>query len=124
MTAIHDEPTQQEYLNAIREHVCSRCVERPPGGPPCTPLGKICGIELHLPELLAAIKKVNSPMIAPYLDRTHSEVCATCVHLGKSGCPCPMDTLAVRLVDAVEAVDAQFRQRNLEREFAETGGGD
>jgi hypothetical protein len=23
-----------EYLNEIRQQVCSRCVERPPGGPP------------------------------------------------------------------------------------------
>ena len=24
-----------EYLDEIRREVCSRCVERPPGGPPC-----------------------------------------------------------------------------------------
>ena len=124
MITIYDDPTQEEYLDAIREHVCSRCVERPPGGPPCTPLGKICGIELHLPELLAAIKKVDSPLIAPYLERTHDEVCARCIHRGGAACPCPMDTLMVRLVDAVEAVDAEFARRRLECELAELGGGD
>jgi hypothetical protein len=124
MLTIHDEPTQDDYLNAIRAHVCSRCVERPPGGPPCLPLGKICGIELHLPELLAAIKKVESPSVEPYLERTHEEVCARCAHLGGAACPCPMDTLMVRLVDAVEAVDAEFQRRDLERELEEVGGGD
>src|SRR5262249_47776782 len=44
-----------EYLNEIRREVCSRCVERPPGGPPCAPLGKQCGIEMHLPELIDAV---------------------------------------------------------------------
>ena len=34
-----------EYQDEIRNVVCSRCVERPPGGPPCAPLGKECGIE-------------------------------------------------------------------------------
>src|SRR5437016_1604702 len=34
-----------EYREEIRNHVCSRCVDRPAGGPPCEPLGKRCGVE-------------------------------------------------------------------------------
>jgi len=49
-----------EYLTEIREQVCSRCVERPPGGPPCAPLGKVCGVELHLPKIIDAIHEVRS----------------------------------------------------------------
>ena len=44
-----------EYMDEIRKDVCSRCIERPPGGPPCAPLGKRCGIELNLPQLIDAI---------------------------------------------------------------------
>jgi len=43
-----------EYMDEIRWHVCSRCIERVPGGPPCAPLGKRCGIELHLEQLVAS----------------------------------------------------------------------
>jgi hypothetical protein len=43
-----------EYLGEIREQVCSRCPERPPGGTPCAPLGKDCGIELSSAEERAA----------------------------------------------------------------------
>ena len=25
----------EEYRAEIRLHVCTRCIERPPGGPPC-----------------------------------------------------------------------------------------
>ncbi len=25
----------EEYMAEIRQHVCARCIERPPGGPPC-----------------------------------------------------------------------------------------
>src|SRR5262245_16506500 len=89
----------------IREQVCSRCVERPEGGPPCTPLGKVCGIELHLPELIESIHTQRSGLIDPYLEHNRRHVCEHCVHLHGSSCPCPMDSLAVLLVEAVETVD-------------------
>jgi hypothetical protein len=94
-----------EYLDEIRQQVCSRCVERPPGGPPCAPLGKQCGIEEHLPELIDAIHDVNSEGIARYLDHNRQKICCTCPALHSSICPCPMDYLAVLLVQAVETVD-------------------
>jgi len=124
MIPLKDEPTRSEYLAAIRDYVCSRCVERPPEGPPCLPHGKICGIELHLPELLDAIHRCDSKSIAPYLDETHRRVCSFCAHRGGESCPCPMDTLAVLLVEAVEEVDRRFAERNLKREFEEIGVGD
>jgi hypothetical protein len=94
-----------EYMNEIRTHVCSRCIERPPGGPPCTPLGKECGIEMHLPKLIDEIHGVHSDSIAPYLHNNRKHICEHCA-LHQSGvCPCPMDYLAVLLVEAVETVD-------------------
>ena len=54
------EPELAEYLDEVRREVCSQCVERPPGGPPCAPLGKTCGIELHLPELIDAIHQARA----------------------------------------------------------------
>jgi hypothetical protein len=95
-----------EYMDEIREQVCSRCVERPPGGPPCAPLGKQCGIELHLPAIINAIHQVPSgEWIEPYLEHNRKEVCENCRFLHSSICPCPMDYLAVLLVQAVETVD-------------------
>ena len=102
-----------EYLDEIRQEVCSRCVERPPGGPPCAPLGKVCGVETHLPELVDAIRRVHSLRMAPYLDSTRSGVCASCAALGKDCCPCPMETLAVLIVEAVEAVEARWHARGV-----------
>ena len=96
-----------EYLDEIRQQVCTHCVERPAGGPPCAPLGKQCGIELYLPELIDAIHGVDSASIAPYLANNRHRICEHCPRLGKGDCPCPMDYLAVLLVQAVETVDAQ-----------------
>jgi pSer/pThr/pTyr-binding forkhead associated (FHA) protein len=94
-----------EYLDEIRRQVCSQCVDRPPGGPPCGPLGKPCGIEMHLPQLIEAIHAVRGDTIAPYVENIHRHLCATCPQKDGAHCPCPMDFLAVLVVDAVEAVD-------------------
>src|SRR6516225_5053125 len=93
-----------EYLDEIRLQVCSRCVERPPGGPPCAPLGKQCGIEMHLPKLIETIHAVKSDSIVPYLENNRRLICETCPLLHGDQCPCPMDYLAVLVVEAVEAV--------------------
>jgi len=95
----------QEYLDEIRRRVCARCIERPPGGPPCLPLGKKCGIELHLAEYVKAVHAARSNVIDPYLDNIHGDVCAHCDQKGCTGCPCPMEYLVGLLVQAVETVD-------------------
>ena len=96
---------QAEYLEEIRKQVCSRCVERPSGGPPCEPLGKFCGVELHLPELIESIRRVHSPLMRPYLEQNRHEICSRCDFLHSSVCPCPMDYLAMLIVEAIETVD-------------------
>ncbi|HEV3258257.1 MAG TPA: hypothetical protein VG013_15365 [Gemmataceae bacterium] len=95
----------QEYMAEIRGQVCSRCIERPPGGPPCAPLGKQCGIEMHLPALIDAVHEVRSDLINAYLDNNRDRICKDCVLLHSSSCPCPLDYLAVLLVQAIETVD-------------------
>ena len=105
------EVERAEYLDEIRREVCARCVERPEGGPPCGPLGKICGVELHLDELVDSIHAVANKRIEPYLDRNRRVICEKCAFLHCACCPCPMDTLAVLLVEAVEAADDRLRKR-------------
>ncbi len=100
-----------EYLEEIRQQVCSRCVERPPGGPPCAPLGKTCGVEAHFPQLIEAIRAVKSGLIEPSLQQNRQTICEHCAALHGSACPCPMDYLAVLLVQAVETVDERHKAR-------------
>jgi hypothetical protein len=108
-----------EYLDEIRKQVCSRCVERPPGGPPCAPLGKQCGIEMHLPQLIDSIRAVHSDSIAPYLESNRQRICETCPQLHGDDCPCPMDYLAVLVVEAVETVDRRHDPSQLPSQGAE-----
>jgi hypothetical protein len=95
----------EEYLREIRHQVCAQCIERPFGGPPCAPLGKRCGVELQLPNYLAAVHAVSGPLIRPYLDGMYRYVCTRCAQLGGDICPCPLDYLFLSLVGAIERVD-------------------
>ena len=97
----------EEYMVEIRERVCAHCVERPPGGPPCQPLGKRCGIEINLRELVDSVRKEQSNWIDPYIERFHDDVCAHCVNRETPQCPCALDYLLELAVEAIETVDAR-----------------
>jgi hypothetical protein len=103
-----------EYLDEMRRQVCSHCVERPAGGPPCAPLGKNCGVEMHLPQLIESIHQVKSVMLEPYLQHNRKDICEKCAFLYTSICPCPMDYLSVLVVQAVETVDQRHQERQKE----------
>jgi hypothetical protein len=94
-----------EYMDEIRKEVCSRCIERPPGGPPCAPLGKRCGVELNLPQIVDAVHAKYSATMEPYTTNFHDMVCTQCPNRTTEQCPCPMDYLLLLAVQAIEAVD-------------------
>jgi hypothetical protein len=113
----------EEYLAEIREHVCGRCDAKPPGGPPCGPAGKECGVELHLAKLVDSIHDVESPLMVPYREHNRKDICGNCALLHSSICPCPMDYLANLIVEAVERVDLSRRRGNQGRKsFASREG--
>jgi hypothetical protein len=82
-----------EYMSEIREHVCSRCIERPPNAPPCGPHGKQCGIELPLPDIIEVCHRARSHQMDPYIERFHEDVCSHCANRTTDHCPCPLDSL-------------------------------
>ncbi len=94
-----------EYMAEIREHVCSRCIERPPGGPPCAPLGKNCGVELHLAALVDVCHSEDSLHMEPYINRFHDDICTHCANRPTPQCPCALDYLLTLAVEAIETVD-------------------
>ena len=102
---MYAESDLEEYLEEIRQHVCSRCIERPPGGPPCAPQGKRCGIELNLERLVDAVGRVHNKVLDPYIPVYHDEVCAHCTNQPTSQCPCPLEYLFLLAVEAIETVN-------------------
>jgi len=106
---MYSEMELAEYLQELREQVCSRCVEKPPGGPPCAPLGKRCGIELELPQLIDSVHGVRSGVMDPYIKSFHDKVCPQCVNRTTNQCPCALDSLLLLAVQAIETVDERRR---------------
>lgn len=101
-------PTQaelDEYMAEIREQVCRHCIDRPPGGPPCAPHGKQCGIELHLPEIIELAHTTHSRAMDPYIERFHEDICTHCTQRVTRHCPCPLDPLLLLAIEAIETVD-------------------
>jgi hypothetical protein len=64
---------------------------------------------MHLAALVDAIHEVKSGLIAPYRQNNRARICEHCTMHKTSLCPCPLDDLAVLIVQAVETVD-QRRQ--------------
>ncbi len=104
---MHAPASIDDYMSEIRRTVCSRCIDRPPDGPPCGPVGKRCGIELHLPELVDIVHGVHSARIDPYIDNFHGDICTVCENRTTSQCPCPLEYLLTLAVEAIERVDRQ-----------------
>jgi hypothetical protein len=101
-----DTPAElDEYMAEIRQQVCSHCIERPPGGPPCAPHGKRCGVELHLPQIVEIAHRTHSRAIDPYVERFHLDICAHCGNRETRQCPCPLEPLLLLAIEAIETVD-------------------
>lgn len=95
----------KEYMAEVRARVCTHCIERPPGGPPCAPRGKQCGVELHLPAIVELCHRSPSGLLEPYRTRFHADVCSHCLNRDSEHCPCPLDYLLPLAIEAIEAVD-------------------
>lgn len=96
-----------EYMAEIRDQVCSRCIERPPGAPPCAPHGKQCGIELHLKEIVELTHRTRNQAMDEYIEHFHGDVCSHCANQDTDQCPCPLDPLLQLAIEAIEAVDGR-----------------
>jgi hypothetical protein len=92
------------YRTQLREDVCSHCVERLPNAPPCSTIGKGCGIERHLEQLIEICRTTDSALIDPYIEQLHELICPTCEFKDRPTCPCPLDYLLQLAVEAVEKV--------------------
>ena len=104
-----------DYLAELRDNVCSHCIEREPGGTPCAPRGKACGIELHIPELVEICRTTDSVQMETYIQQLHDKICADCAYRDAPSCPCPLDYLLQLAVEAIENVERRSATQPLTR---------
>jgi len=111
MDSVAKENEYDEYLAELREQVCSHCIERHPQGPPCSVHGKPCGIELHIPKLVAMCRDNQSVRMDPYIEGLHETICQECAYRTADSCPCPLRYLLLLAVEAVETVERRREAR-------------
>jgi hypothetical protein len=99
------------YMEAIRRHVCSVCLDSRDDGN-CSLTGRVCAIEAHLPGVVEAILATSSRRMDDYYDAIRAQVCSGCQHQGEGGrCAlrdagdCALETYLPLLLDAIEDLD-------------------
>ena len=114
MSAIQQPATYEVYWDAIRERVCSVCLDALDDGR-CG-LGRRCAIEAHLPAVVEAILAVKSSRMDDYIAAVEAQVCAGCAEQGDRGrClrrdrgECALSTYLWLVIDAVEQVRSRTR---------------
>lgn len=103
----------EDYRVELRASVCSHCIQRLPGNPPCSEHGMPCGIEQHLPEIVEICRSTDSSLMDPYIQALHDKICATCSNREQPSCPCPLDYLLQLVVEAVERVNRRREEHKL-----------
>jgi hypothetical protein len=102
---------KRAYIEAIRRHVCSVCLDSRDDGS-CGLTGRVCAIDVHLPRLVEAIVATNSRSMDVYYDAIRAQVCSRCAHQDHEGhCAlrgagdCALETYLPLVVDAIEEVE-------------------
>jgi hypothetical protein len=98
------------YMEAIRRHVCSVCLDSKDDGS-CSLSGRVCAIEAHLPRIVDAILATRSRRMDDYYDAIQAQVCPGCRQQDQAGLcmlrnagDCGLETYLPLVVDAIETV--------------------
>lgn len=106
-----DFPERQLYEEAIRQHVCTRCIDFGKDGicHSLDPQG--CSIFRFLPELVTVAASLHELKIEPYLQAVRKNVCMKCWDAkfgGKCGLrdtlDCGLDRYLPLVIEAIEEV--------------------
>lgn len=100
----HDE----RYLQAIRERVCRKCLDRTPTGLCVTSTFDACAINRYLPEIIDIVLTTEGDDIDAFTAKLRERVCAVCDHQSPGGrcdlrddVECALDRYFPLVVEAV-----------------------
>ncbi len=106
----------EQYLQAIRQRVCARCIDTDGKGNCMLHYNEFCAVEEFLPEIIRSIQKVTSDKVEDYVVELRNFVCTECRHQTENGTcivrnnlDCGLDRYFPLIIEAVEEVDAARR---------------
>lgn len=116
----------QEYMNAIRQRVCSVCIDAVCHGDEfvrcALPIDRACPVEEHLPQIVDVVTRVNSHLMADYEKALRETVCAICEQSDADFCvlrsqaDCPLDRYFMLIAEAI------YEVRQKQQALTETAG--
>lgn len=101
----------EAYWQAVEPAVCEKCIDGDGAGNCRLGSREECGLKRYFPGVVAAVLRVQSAAMGPYIEAVRNDVCAGCPHQASDGtCPvrsrldCGLDRYLPLVVEAVEAI--------------------
>ena len=99
-----------KYLEAIKEKVCTHCIDADQFGNCRISSDKICTIETNYDRIVKSILATKSDRYEDYVAGLRENVCENCSYGAPENCDdrneveCPLDRYYPMIVDAIEQV--------------------
>ncbi len=100
--------TRERIENALRERICTVCVEAAADGCCGLPAGVACPLLSRLDDVIAVVADRSAPNIDPYIARLREIVCETCETDERGNCrrrnrlECALDMYFPLVIEVIE----------------------
>jgi hypothetical protein len=101
-----------KYLKALKQNVCSICVDSSERGDCTLNQKETCAVELFLPQIIDVVHSVKSEKINAYKEKLRETVCVQCRDKEGGNCylrddaNCSLDRYFSLIVETIQKVDA------------------
>lgn len=116
---LRDTMELQQYWNAIKSHVCRKCIDSDGFGNCLIDPSIDCTLGLYLPKVVDIVNRIHSDTIDAYIDELRARVCPECKYQTATGTcvlrpsvECPLDRYFPLVVQIIEATSASVPQRS------------
>lgn len=107
-----EEQNHEEYRKAVKDMVCSKCIDLGEDGQ-CKLSGeRVCGVESHLDQMINIVKTVQSDRVEDYVNVVRTHICEHCEGQGEDGncmyrreLDCALDRYLPLVIDAIEEIE-------------------
>jgi nucleotide-binding universal stress UspA family protein len=101
----------ERYLLAIREKICTKCIDRTSAGICAASTFESCAINRYLPEIIDIVLTTGGNNLGAYTARLREKVCSVCQHQSPDGrcdlrddVDCALDRYFPLVIEAIQEV--------------------
>lgn len=101
-----------KYLKALKQNVCSICIDSNERGGCTLNVRETCAVELYLPQILDVVHSIDSEDFSSAKELLRNTVCAKCRTQENGNCylredaNCSLDRYFPLVIDTIQKVDA------------------